>query len=327
MDKDSERYAPARRLQDVREALESTGGLSVYEISERFGVSVRTAIRYLRSLEASGVPLYDHADGKKKSWRIAPTAHPEAITFTVGQMVALSLSRRVFDFLTGTGLKEDLDDMFDKVAATLRAKKNAAARNIDRKLYDVNEAPHIYDDRVEHVDDMVTALLNEEKLRAAHSSVARGQKQFELEPYTLLVYKKGLYLVAFSHHHKGIRSFSLDGFREIEWLKGQKFVYPADYHPAQLLEGAFGLISGPRTRVRIRFAEKVARYVQRRRWHLTQEFKRVPGGIELSMDVAGTVELHSWVLGFGDQAEVLEPEQLREEILAELRQAVGRYSR
>ncbi len=30
------------------------------------------------------------------------------------------------------------------------------------------------------------------------------------------------------------------------------------------------------------------------------------------MDVSGTVELASWMLGFGDQAEVLEPDSLRD---------------
>lgn len=61
-------------------------------------------------------------------------------------------------------------------------------------------------------------------------------------------------------------------------------------------------------------------------WHPTQEIKRVPTGIELTMEVSGTVELASWVLGFGDQAEVLEPESLREQIGAELARATARYA-
>jgi predicted DNA-binding transcriptional regulator YafY len=141
------------------------------------------------------------------------------------------------------------------------------ARNLDRKIHDVNEAPHIYKDRIEHVNDMITALLREERLRVTHGSVAKYQKPFVLDPYTLVIYKKGLYLAGHSHHHQGLRTFSLDGFKEVEWLKGEKFEYPADYQPSQLSEGAFGLIGGPRTCVRIFFDEKVARYVRRRQWH------------------------------------------------------------
>ena len=142
-----------------------------------------------------------------------------------------------------------------------------------------------------------------------------------IEPYTLLVYKKGLYLAGFSHQHREIRTFALDGFREVEWLRGDRFEYSADYRPEQLTEGAFGLIRGEPTRVRILFDPKVARYVQRRQWHPSQRFRRVEGGIELTMDVRGTTELVSWVLGFGDKALVLGPRELLDTWKGELERA------
>src|SRR5262249_1318267 len=154
-----------------------------------------------------------------------------------------------------------------------------------------NEAPHIYEGRFEHVNEIMTALLREERLKVTHGSVSRGQRSFEIDPYTLLVYKKGLYLAGRSAHHQGIRTFSLAGCGEVDGLKGQRFDYPLDYHPAKLGEGAFGLIAGPRTRVRIRFDQKVTRFVRRRLWHPTQVIKRVEGGIELAMEVQGTTEL------------------------------------
>jgi proteasome accessory factor B len=322
--KPEHKYEPARRLRDVRTML-AAGGASIYDIAARLDVNPRTALRYLQALEAAGEPLTEERAGRRKIWRLMPTARHEAIRLTQSQMVTLFLSRRVFDFLAGTGFKEDLDEVFATLEATIRAKDAVAARNLDRKLYDVNEAPHIYEDRLEHMNDILTALLHEERLRATHSSVGKGQKAFVLEPYSLLVYKKGLYLAGFSHHHGSIRTFALDGFREVDWLKKDKFVYPEGYHPSQLAEGAFGLIGGLRTHVRIRFDEGVARYVERRRWHTTQEIRKVAGGIELTMEVAGTVELVSWVLGFGDKAEVLEPATLREQVAGEMERGAARY--
>jgi proteasome accessory factor B len=320
------RYAPASRLHQVKALLNSGAGVSVYDIAERLDCSVRTAIRYLDALEAAGEPLYEETVGKRKVWRLMPSARHETITLTTSQMLSLYLSRAAFDFLAGTGFREDLDDVFAKLESTLKRKDFTAARNLDRKIFDVNEAPHIYEGRLDHVNEMMTGLLREERLRITHGSVARSQRPFVLEPLTLVIYKKGLYLAGYSHHHNGIRTFSLDGFGDIDWLKGDKFEYPADFHPSKLAEGAFGLISGPRTRVRIFFGEKVARFVRRRRWHPTQEVKRVAGGIELAMEVSGTVEVVSWVLGFGDQAEIIEPASLRDEVAAELARASARYA-
>ena len=78
--------------------------------------------------------------------------------------------------------------------------------------------------------------------------------------------------------------------------------------------------------MRIRFDAKVARYVQRRMWHPTQIFKKLAvGGVEMTMDVRGTTELVSWVLGFGDKARVLEPPSLRADVVAELERALASY--
>jgi predicted DNA-binding transcriptional regulator YafY len=304
----AERYAPARRLAEVRGLLNSGEGASVYDIAERFAVSVRTAIRYIRALQVAGEPLYEEVEGRRKVWRLMASARQQTVTLTTAQMVALFLSRRVFDFLAGTGFKEDLDELFGKLEAQLRRKDFASARNLDRKVFDVNEARHLYEGRIEDVNDIVTALL---------------------EPYTLMVYKKGLYLVGRSEGHAGaIRTFALDAFRDVEWLRGDKFDYPADYRPEQVTEGAFGLIRGSEvTRVRILFDPKVARYVERVLWHPTQRFKRTAAGLEMTMEVRGTTEVVGWVLGFGAGARVLEPTALREAVAADLARAAAQYRR
>src|SRR2546422_10037015 len=97
------RYAPAARLHQLRAMLDAPEGVSIYDVAERFGVSARTALRYVQALLRAGEPLYEELSGRRKVWRLMPSARRQAITFTTAQMVALFLSRRVFDFLAGTG--------------------------------------------------------------------------------------------------------------------------------------------------------------------------------------------------------------------------------
>src|SRR3569833_1777808 len=137
-------YAPAIRLQSVRALLDGGGGATVYDLAERFGVSVRTALRYLEAVRASGEPLYEEVVDRRKIWRLMPAARRETLTLTTSQMLSLFQTHRVFDFLAGTGFKEDLDDVFARLEATLRRRAFVAARNLDRKIFDVNEEQHIY---------------------------------------------------------------------------------------------------------------------------------------------------------------------------------------
>ena len=61
-------------------------------------------------------------------------------------------------------------------------------------------------------------------------------------------------------------------------------------------------------------------------WHPTQRFRKLPGGgVEMTMEARGTVEVVSWVLGFGGTAEVLEPAGLRAEVAGELARGAARY--
>src|SRR4029077_15959735 len=99
------RYAPASRLHSLRALLDGPEGVSIYDVAERFRTSPRTALRYIHALRRPGEPLYEELSGKRKVWRLMPTARRQSITLTTAQMVALYLSRRVFDFLAGTGFK------------------------------------------------------------------------------------------------------------------------------------------------------------------------------------------------------------------------------
>lgn len=320
-------HSPARRREKLRAFLSASGGATVYEIADRLGVTVRTAIRYLRRLETDGEPLYEEFDGRKKIWRLKAGARDDTIQLSAAEMIALFLSRSAFSCFDGTGFKQDLDQVFARLEATLRSRDFAAAKNLDRKFYDINEAPHIYEDRVDDMNDIITALLNEDRIRIRHTSVSQAKKPFVVEPYTLLVYKKGLYVAGHSHHHNETRRFALDEIREVEWLKHDRFDYPVDFHPSQLVEGAFGMITGDPTHVRIFFDRKVSRYVRRRRWHPSQKIRNVPNGIELVMNVQGTAEMPSWIMSFGEHAEILEPPKLRDEVADKLEQAAARYRR
>jgi predicted DNA-binding transcriptional regulator YafY len=174
------RYAPARRLREVLAYLNSSGGATVYEIADRFGVSVRTAIRYIRALEAEGQPLSEDVLDRRKVWGLSAGGRSVSINLSTSQMVALFLSRRVFDFLAGTGFKEDLDEVFARLGTSLRRKDAVAGRDLDRKIFDINEAPHVYAERIEDVGDILTALLQEERLLVRHGSVSQGRHEFLL---------------------------------------------------------------------------------------------------------------------------------------------------
>ncbi len=320
-------YGPAQRLLELRTFLDASDGATLKDIAGRFEVSTRTALRYLQALERAGDPVYEETHDRRKFWRLEAGAPRASIALTAAQMIALYLSRRVFDFLKDTGFKEDLDDVFERLKKSLRRKDFAAVENLEHKLYDMDEGSHDYQARGEDVSEIVEALLRQERLRVTHGSVSDWRTAFEIDPYSLLVWRKGLYVACYSHHREAIRTYSLDGFRDVERLKGQKFEYPRKFDVRQFDDGYFGLDRGEGTPVRLRFSKRVGRFVYRRKWHPTQKGRKLRDAYELRMKVHGMDALRSWILSFGDTVEVIEPESLRQQIKAELDRARARYDR
>jgi len=83
-------------------------------------------------------------------------------------------------------------------------------------------------------------------------------------------------------------------------------------------DSAWGIFhSGEPVEVRLRFYPPAAARVKESIWHPSQRLSEdKKGAVNLTVTVAGTVEITPWILGWGDAVEVLSPADLREKIAA-----------
>ena len=77
----------------------------------------------------------------------------------------------------------------------------------------------------------------------------------------------------------------------------------------------------------LRFHPRVAMRVQESRWHRGQQIEVQPDGYLIwRAKVAEPQEMLPWVRGWGADVEVLEPVELRDEVIAEVRTSLGTYA-
>ena len=68
----------------------------------------------------------------------------------------------------------------------------------------------------------------------------------------------------------------------------------------------------------------MARYVEESTWHPSQKLTRQrDGSVIAEFTLDGTEEIKRWIMSFGKQAQVLEPEGLRDEIVEEWKEAIA----
>jgi len=89
---------------------------------------------------------------------------------------------------------------------------------------------------------------------------------------------------------------------------------PADFDANEYLGSSWGITAyGEVKTIKLRFNPEIARIAEETMWHPSQVTERQPDGSAIvTMNLCITVELLTFILGWGEKVEVLEPEELRE---------------
>ena len=188
------------------------------------------------------------------------------------------------------------------------------------------EVRKLYND-VNFIDEVVTALVYNNPVDARYRKASGVERTYTLHPYTLAVFRQGLYLFALDEEANQVKTFALERFTELVRRRREHFDYPRSWSPRAYLANAFGIISGTPEQVAIAFRPQVAGYIRDRTRHPTPTMRTLPDGrLELQLHVATTVELVNWILSFGPDAQVLMPTHLVERIGHRLREAADQYA-
>ena len=323
------RYAPAERLDRLRTLLRA-GRATLTSLTEKLDVSESTIRRLLAALERAGEPLEEDTDeGGRKTWKLAGgVGRAHEVRLSTAQLIALLVARNgARELLRGTGFDDDLDAACAVLLDTLKNEDSALAKDLDRKLYDRGEMPLDHAPHAETLDEITTALLRCERLELRRRASDGKERTHLFDPYSLVTFKKGFYLVGHSHDKAQRITLGIDGILEATRRRGDVFPYPDDFDPREMFKGSMGMFVGPMTRVVVRFDKQARRYVERRRIHASQRSaaERDDGALDVAMDLAGTLELESLVLSYGDTAEVIAPPALRTKMGDVLKRAAARY--
>jgi hypothetical protein len=123
-----------------------------------------------------------------------------------------------------------------------------------------------------------------------------------------------------------MRSFSMDAIDQAALLaKTSKFVAKKE------LDGfvgqGYGIFAGSKVQwAKLRFTQERARWVSRELWHPRQKLSpQADGSLLMQVPFTDVRELSMDILRQGRHVEVLEPQELREKVAAELRTTLKQY--
>ena len=296
------------------------------QLAEELDCVRRTVYRDLDALMYAGFPVVSEKRDGHVYYRFLDSFQLGDVPFTADEILALAFGEDLLRSLEGTVFHESIRSALAKIRAGLSPELTAYLERLG-EAFRVLPGPHKrYVEAKETIQTLNDAVLGRRTVRMRYRTGRTGtESERELDPYRIWYRAGGLYVIGHDHQSEELRTFAVDRILEIE-ATDARFEVRDDFDFDAYTASSFGVIAEPATRVRIRFEPRWATYVEEHSWHPSQKLEPLPDGrLELGMEVGGTAELRSWVLSFGEGAEVLEPEALREEVRRELKAAVARY--
>jgi predicted DNA-binding transcriptional regulator YafY len=325
--KPAKKYSQAGRVHDIIRLIEARHGITIEEMAEESGVNRRTIHRDLNAIEEAGYPIVSEWQEGRKVYRfLTRFKDVPPINFTLQELLTLSFLRSQLDFLKGTPFRDDMEAVFRKVNSVLPPRYAAHMERITRVSLPLLQGARDYGRVAEDLKLLRDALLYQYQVTIGYRAKGEGRPvSYQVDPYTLLFYKGGLYLLGYAHNRKALRTFAVERLTKVE-VSRERFEMPEDFRPEEQLKSAFGIVEEAALPVRVRFDATVAHMVRDRLWHPSQLLVvEKDGSVVLSFEAGGRMEIIAWVLSYGRHAELLEPAELREEMRRIAAELAGVY--
>ncbi len=310
-------------------------GLSISEIHARatdrgHDASKRTVYRDLEALSDAGFPLFPESDKTSdgsQRWRLDRSAKVnQYFILNARELFALFLARGALTPLRETPFFSDLQAIFQKLEQKLGNRNVEHLRTLEDEVkfepgpaWGLGLNPEI-------LETLRAACSESHCIEAEYASVnSKTLRARKIGPHYLYYARGGLYLVGEDLEQQKTKVFALPRFKSATMLD-QSYEGTIST-PEDVFNGSLGAFTGTKIeKIIVEFKSDVASFVKERRWHSSQRIVQLEGDrIQVSLEVAETPELYSWILGFGPSARVIAPSTLAERIAVMAMETVSLY--
>lgn len=303
------------------------------ELAEHLNVSNRTLLRYRKALNDGMGATEDELfirvvkEGKRECWAIADEGIADNATYY--KIVSVIVSKLLFKSLSGTVLEYGMGAIHSMLADGLPPSKKIQLETLGNKIRHTGFGGRDYSGHDAMLSSVLRGLIHNRKLKIHHYSSKFEKTSIRIiHPYTLLFHRDSLYLHSHDEKSGEIRTFAVERIRDAELLE-DTFIYPKHFDPDKIISGSLGIFEKKGTKpnlIHISFNEILWEYITTRNWHKSQRFtKPKDKWFTMELMLTNTEELIPWILQFGDDALVVEPEALRKELKAKIGNIAGLY--
>jgi len=310
----------------VHRLLTRPRGWRVDDLMRTLDIRDRTYRKYRQLLQRDfaplrhdGEPLVREVRDEDGRWlRIVDSTPIRAQdTDFAGRVAALHLARQMLGFAADTDVGKALGVLIEEFRHRTADRAfvfDHLLHNLDRLFHVVPFGEKTYASRRDELNTLLHALLFRQRVVIDYDSATSRRRPRTIEPWTLLSYRSGLYVVGREVGADGPRTWAVDRMRAVDATTA-RFDYPTEdeWSPAAWHEGSFGLFNdsdAPLIEVELIFSGErwMLTDLTERSWHPTQRFESLgPDRVRMTFAVRSLREVAPWVRSYGAAVEIVKP--------------------
>lgn len=323
------------KLVKILDLLSRPQGATKKEIETELDASGRTVTRLLADIQDMDFPVYDdREDGaREKRWYLEPSyvkklpniAIPD-IFLNAPEIISLFMLKGEGNVFQGTEIEKQINRAFQKLLGFIPEEMHAQFKTLKRITLSKSINSKSYKGREDTIRVLTECILNQNICRITYHTFYKDEvKGTDIGPLHFYEENRGLYVFALDLIIDEVKSYAVERIKRIRPFE-KTFDYPETFNPEERLNSAFHMTHGDPVTVKIRFSKTVAKYIRERIWSKEQTQTEDPdGSVTLSMTTSGKGDVKRWVMSYGQDAEILKPEEMKQEIISDLQKILKKY--
>ncbi len=308
------------RLTAILIHLQTKRVVKAEEIASRFGMSLRTVYRDVKALMEAGVPIGSEAG---KGYFIVDGFHLPPVMFTQDEANSMLLAGKLVDKMADKSVRVAFDSALHKIKAVLSDPEKDHLENLDSNIGVFLRTRYEHREQSDFPDDFLTeiqrGIAQRNVLSIEYVNMDEALTQRHIEPIGIFYYSMAWHLIAWCRLRDGYRNFRADRMKSLK-NNGENFEKRS---PISLQEYFQTMYQSNQNLIRVVVTfEKSALRGRPLYGSLSQEDLGTRIRSEFMID--NLDYLSHWLLMFGPNVEVEQPEELRTK-MAEITEALYKH--
>lgn len=304
--------------------LQYKGLTTASELAETLEVDKKTIYRYISSLNKANIPVHTKK-GRYGGFYIDEEFYMKPSKLSEDEVQSLLMATQILTEENGFTKQKDLQSAVSKIKS-FSVNKDIELKTLnDNGDFKINEIGSL-----QNLEDKISkinySMSRGRALSLNYFSINKSSLTIrKVDPYNLIFKSGAWYIIGYCHMKQQVETFKVSRIKSLK-ITDEIYMRPYNFELKDYLEKNWALFTGEKTKVTIKFDKNMDCFIRDTKWHVNQEIKNLEdGSVLFSVYVDETDDIKNWVMGFGKNAEVIEPSQLRDEIKQEIIEMSKKY--